>query len=219
MGILQLRRSQDRGRLFGQGGHVHVDGPRHQPRVGGDPITLGEKEHVADDDLAGGDRHAGAVAADRGLGRQVAAQRIDRALGLALLHEGDGRAQDHDAGDGDSQGPSPRDRGEACGGPEQECDRMDELRRDLARPGGPTRDASAHWGRAPRAAGRLPRAPPRGVGAEVAEEPLDELERLGGGLDPGRHLTSRPAGSSPWPPGWRAGRGRPRWRRSARARR
>ena len=75
-----------------------------------------------------------AVTADGGLLRQVAGQRLDRSLGLALLGEREDGVEDDDGDDRAAERRHPGDEGERGGEPEEKRERVDELLRELARP-------------------------------------------------------------------------------------
>ena len=121
-------------RLAGQRRHVDLDRALDQPRVGGDSLALGDREDVARNEPGGVDLVELAVAEHPRLRRQVAPQRLDRALGLPLLGESEAGVEDDHDDDGDRHRGDPRHRSESGRAPEQQRQRMRELPRQLARP-------------------------------------------------------------------------------------
>jgi hypothetical protein len=126
------RRAQNRLRLPRQRGQVDVDGPVDQPRVGRDLLSLLDEENVARNEPGCVHELPLAVSQDRRLLRQVGAQRLDGALGLALLGEGEDRVQNDDGEDGRGEDGSPAGEREAGGEEEKERERMRELARTAA---------------------------------------------------------------------------------------
>ncbi len=128
-----------------------------QPRVGRQPVALRQQQQVAGHQLGGVDLAHLAVAAHAGPRRQELAQRLGRALGLALLGEREQRVE-HDHGDDrDRQRRGAGDQRQRRGGPEQQRERVGELRGQLAEPVRALRVARSRSARAAPAAAR-PRA-------------------------------------------------------------
>ena len=107
------------------------------------PVALREQQHVAGHERARVDRLSPAVAEHERLLRQVAAQRLDRALGLPLLREREDSVE-HDHGDDRAaEHRRARDEGERRRDPEQQRERVRELLRQLPRPAAPPRRTSS----------------------------------------------------------------------------
>ena len=90
------------------------------------------RSDVARDELRRVDLGRLAVAAHAGEGRQVALQRLRRALGLKLLNKREDRVEDDDDDDGDRERHDPADDGEGRGRPEQQGQRVRELAQQVA---------------------------------------------------------------------------------------
>ncbi len=71
--------------------HVDLDRALDQARVGGDAVALLDQQDVAGDELAASTSAACAVAEHLRVRRQVGLERLDGALGLLLLDEGEAR--------------------------------------------------------------------------------------------------------------------------------
>ena len=91
---LVSRGAQHRLRLARQRREVDVERPFDQPRVRGDSLALLDEQYVAGHELGRMHERTLAVPANRGLLRQVRTQRLDRALGLALLRKGESGVED-----------------------------------------------------------------------------------------------------------------------------
>ncbi len=182
-----LGRAQDRLRLAGERGHVDVERPFEQTRVGRDAIALADEQDVAGHELAGVDDGAVPVAPHHSLLGQVPAEGLDRPFGLPLLGEReDGVEHDH-RDDRDAEHRRASGEGERRGEPEKERERMDELLRELAWPRHTAPPDELVGPIGDEAPCRLSAREPTRTGAEIALQPDERLPRVRGLVDCGRN--------------------------------
>ncbi len=118
--------------LPGERRHVDLERSLKEARVGRDPLSLLDQQHVARDELGRRDAELLAVAEDPRLGGEIGGERLHRAFGLELLDEGEDRVdEDHDD-DRDRHGDDAGDPGESRRRPEEQRQRMGELARQVA---------------------------------------------------------------------------------------
>ena len=92
----RARQPRNRDRLAGQQRLVDVQVAILELRIGGDAIALVQHEQVADHDLAPGNAQFAAIADHQRARRGQVAQRFERALGAAFLHQGDADDDEHE---------------------------------------------------------------------------------------------------------------------------
>ena len=177
--VAELGRAVDRLRLPGQRREIDVERTLEQPCIGGDAVALREQQHVAGDERARIDRRSLPVSEHQRLLRQKAAQRLDRALGLALLREREDGVEDDHRQDRDAEHGRTGDEGEAGREPEQKRQRMGELLRQLPRPAdaAATNELVAAVG--DEAALGLAAREPIGPRSQLAQQELDRFARIG----------------------------------------
>ena len=76
-------------------------GRRREAAIGADGVAFGERDHVANDEVGGGDVHHLSVAQHGGVGGAEAAEGGDRLDRLRFLPVADAGVEDHDRGDDD----------------------------------------------------------------------------------------------------------------------
>ena len=130
----ELGRPVHRLRLAGERGEVDLERALQEACIGRDRVALLDHDHVAGHERARLDPLLPAVAHDARLHRQVAAKRLDRVLGLALLREREHGVEDDDDDDRDAEGRQPRDERQCGGDPQEEREGMRHLSRELSRP-------------------------------------------------------------------------------------
>ena len=130
----EVGRAHHAGRLARQRGHVDFHGARDQAGVGRDAIALGDHQHIAADKLASLDLVPLPVTDYGGVGRQELLQRLDSALGLLLLDEGEPGVEDDHDDHGDRHRGDARGRCQRRRPPEEQRQWMRELPSQLAWP-------------------------------------------------------------------------------------
>ena len=168
--VVERGRAERRQRLARERREVDLERAAQQPGVGGDAIALLDHQDVAGHEPGGLDDLPLTVAHDGGVRRQVGLERLDRALGLALLRERERRVDDDHDDDRDRHRHDPRRPGQTRGRPQQQRQRVRELRRELPRPAPATA--------APQLVGAVDDQPPRRLavrqpprpGAQVAQQ-------------------------------------------------
>jgi hypothetical protein len=142
VGCLERRRPVGRRRavagnrhgLAGERREVDLDASREHPAVRADTAALPDHHHVTGDELARLDVLLAPVADDRRMRWEIGAQRLDGAHGLLLLRERERRVE-HDHGeDRPAEDGDPAREREQRGSEQQQCQRMRELRGEVARP-------------------------------------------------------------------------------------
>ena len=165
--------AQHRLRLTRQRREVDVKRPLNQPRVRGDSFTLLDEQYVAGNELGRVHEHTLAVPANRGLLRQVRTQRLDRALGLALLRKGEGGVEDDHRQHREPEHRRPARERKRRRQEEQQRQRVRELARELRGPVCPATPRELVRTVRDQPPGSLARGQPPRLRAKVAEEHLD----------------------------------------------
>ena len=128
LGVQHVRGAERRQRLAAERRQVDLDAPGEQSRVRRDAVALLDHQHVSWHQPRGLDRLLLLRRAAPSRSPAGSGQRLDRSLGLQLLGEREARVdQDHhDDRDGDRD--DPRRPGQRRGDPEEQRERVDELR-------------------------------------------------------------------------------------------
>ena len=123
-----------RHRLAREGGGVDLEAARDEPRVGGHAIAFDEHDDVPRHEPPRLDELPPSVPQHGDALGQEGGERLDRTLRLPLLRERERRVQRTTRDDGRREERGPCSPGEGGGGPEQQCERMGQLRGHVAPP-------------------------------------------------------------------------------------
>ena len=137
-GVHQVGGAKGRHGLPREGGEIHLYPAGHQSCVGRDAVALLDHEHVAGHQAARLEQLLPAIAENLGLGRQVAGESLDRALGLELLREREARVDEDHHHDRDRDGHDAGHQRQSGGHPQEQCERVHKLGDELSRPAAST---------------------------------------------------------------------------------